>query len=141
MAVQQANKLMIGLFPQSKSGQAFAKLSDASYKKLLWANQSIIPQSYDFTNVNRAGTTVETVERAFITDLAKVTKYARPFSLPLDGRRVQKRRRWRERHLRRFLQLGGNSDGGRERDGGSGREFYGKFGFSAVGYSRRNYRK
>lgn len=76
MAVQQANKLMIGLFPQSKSGQSFAKLSDASYKKLLWANQSVIPQSYDFTNVNRAGTTVETVERAFITDLAKVTKYA-----------------------------------------------------------------
>lgn len=76
MSVQQASKLMVGLFSQSTTGKEYSQLSDASYKKLKWSSESIIPIDYDFTNINRAGTTVETVERAFITDLSKVTKYA-----------------------------------------------------------------
>ncbi len=75
--VEQAHRLMVGLFKQDPtSGTAYASLGEADYKGIKWGTTSIIPAGYDFTNINRAGTTVETTEKAFITDLSKVTKYA-----------------------------------------------------------------
>ncbi|MBR0226138.1 MAG: hypothetical protein IJL92_08790 [Thermoguttaceae bacterium] len=74
--VEQAHRLCAGLFKQDTTGSVYSTLKDRSYSGLKWNNTSIIPSSYNFTNINRAGTTVETTENAFITDLSKVTKYA-----------------------------------------------------------------
>lgn len=72
---EQANKMCVGLFKQDSTGSVYSALPDAEYSALKWNASSIIPPKYDFTNINRAGTTVETRETAFITDLSKITKF------------------------------------------------------------------
>lgn len=75
MSVDQAHKVCVGLFKQDSTGSVYSQLPDAEYNALKWNDTSIIPASYKFTNISRAGTTVETTENAFITDLSKITKY------------------------------------------------------------------
>ena len=70
-----AHKVCVGLFKQDPEGAAYTQLLDADYSALKWGAQSIIPSAYRFTNINRAGSTVETTQTAFITDLSKIAKY------------------------------------------------------------------
>lgn len=73
---EQASRLCVGLFKQdAENGSVYSALPDVDYSAIKWNATSIIPPKYDFTNINRAGTTVETKEKAFITDLSKITKY------------------------------------------------------------------
>lgn len=75
--VAQAFKLCVGLFKQkTTNGTAYGKLPDAAYAAKTWDTTSIIPVEYQFTNIGRAGSTIETSESAFITDLSKYTKYS-----------------------------------------------------------------
>lgn len=78
MAVSQAYKMCVGLFKQATaSGTKFSNLVDADYANIEWdATGSIIPAAYEFTNINRAGATVETTEKALITDISKFVKYS-----------------------------------------------------------------
>lgn len=77
MAVAQAYKLCVGLFPQiATGGTAYSTLVDPDYAAIKWNTTSAIPTSYEFTNINRAGTSVETTEKALITDVTKFVKYS-----------------------------------------------------------------
>ena len=66
--MEQAHSVCVGLFKQDSTGSVYGALTDPEYSALKWNATSIIPGSYDFTNINSAGTTVETKERSFITD-------------------------------------------------------------------------
>ena len=77
MGVAQAYKLCVGLFKQdATSGTAYSRLVDADYAAIKFDTTSIIPAAYEFTNINRAGSTVETTEKALITDVSKFVKYS-----------------------------------------------------------------
>lgn len=77
MGVSQAYKMCVGLFKQdSSTGTAYTNLVDTDYAAIKWATTSVIPTTYEFTNIQRAGTTVETTEKALITDVTKFVKYA-----------------------------------------------------------------
>jgi len=76
MAQNFAYQLCIGLFSlKASSGTKIAELPDefANYE---WdTSSSIIPVTYDFTNMNIGGLSIETIENATITDLSKAKKY------------------------------------------------------------------
>lgn len=71
-----AYQICVGLFPlKASSGTKVAELPDkfANYEWDL--SDSIIPVTYDFTNINIGGTQIESIEKATITDLSKAKSY------------------------------------------------------------------
>lgn len=77
MAANQAYQLCVGLFKQSSSGTAYAKLKESDYAALKWdLTSSIIPVEYKFTNFDLGDATTETTDLALITDVSKYARYA-----------------------------------------------------------------
>lgn len=71
MAVNNAYRLCLGVFKQSKQGTEFANLPK-EYAGLKWdLESSIIPGGYEFTNFQVGDTTIETIEKNTITSLSK----------------------------------------------------------------------
>lgn len=71
-----AYQLCVGLFAlKASSGTKVAELPD-EFADLEWdLSSSIIPTSYDFTNIQIGDATVETIENATITSLSKARRY------------------------------------------------------------------
>lgn len=71
-----AYQMCVGLFPlKASSGTAVAELPDefANYE---WdVSESIIPETYDFSNIQIGNTQIEAIEHATITNLSKARSY------------------------------------------------------------------
>lgn len=73
--ITNAYQLMLGVFKQSGSGTAYAKLPE-EFAGVKWdLTASVIPTKYDFTNFNVGDTTIETVEKNTITALTKDKRF------------------------------------------------------------------
>ena len=71
-----AYQLAVGIFPQVATGGTKVPSLPDQYADFEWDfSPSIIPASYDFTNINTSGTTVETVENPTITQLSKAKSF------------------------------------------------------------------
>lgn len=73
--ITNAYQLCLGIFKQSSTGTAYAKLPE-EYASVKWdLTGSIIPVKYDFTNFQIGDTTIETVEKNTITALTKDKRF------------------------------------------------------------------
>ena len=71
-----AYQLAVGIFPQVASGGSKIAALPGVYADYEWDfSPSIIPVTYDFTNIQLGDTTVETIENPTITQLSKAKTF------------------------------------------------------------------
>lgn len=73
--VTNAYRLCVGVFKQSSTGTAFSELPEEYASLKFDLTQSVIPSTYDFTNLQIGGTSIETVEKNTITSMTKSKQY------------------------------------------------------------------
>ena len=71
-----AYQLCVGLFPLTPSGGTAIPVLPDEFGAYLWdISSSIIPDTYDFTNIQIGATQIATIENATITQLSKTKRF------------------------------------------------------------------